>query len=90
MFKVDDLFQDVYERPPGHEDSTRPRKCEKRVLASYLRATDFHNKQVFKKETEQCVTDSKKLNKTSFTVIMSLTFIQGRRGRNVGLSEKRP
>ncbi|GAB5368811.1 hypothetical protein AAMO2058_001351600 [Amorphochlora amoebiformis] len=50
MFKVDDLFKDVYERPPGHEVSGRPKRMEKKVLASVIRQTDFHNKLVEQEE----------------------------------------
>jgi len=50
MFTVSDLFKDVYKRPPGHEESNRARKCEKRVLRSVIRQTDFHNKQVEEEE----------------------------------------
>eukprot|EP00466_Bigelowiella_natans_P005979 jgi/Bigna1/83598/fgenesh1_pg.111_\ len=50
MFTVSDLFKDVYKRPPGHEESNRARKCEKRVLKSVIRQTDFHNKQVEEEE----------------------------------------
>mmetsp|Transcript_6537 Transcript_6537/g.15861 ORF Transcript_6537/g.15861 Transcript_6537/m.15861 type:complete len:270 (+) Transcript_6537:128-937(+) len=50
MFTVDDLFKDVYKRPPGHSGTEKARKCEKNVLASVIRQTGFHNKMVEEKE----------------------------------------
>mmetsp|Transcript_13588 Transcript_13588/g.26619 ORF Transcript_13588/g.26619 Transcript_13588/m.26619 type:complete len:378 (+) Transcript_13588:72-1205(+) len=50
MFTVEELFKDVYQRPPGHEGASKPKRMEKRVLASVIRQTDFHNKKLQEEE----------------------------------------